>query len=497
MDIINDQGRNLAPGINFTSIKDSTFRVTTQNKNSKTLDFFNELYTYPPKFKIKWNAIDELHEDLFMSYNYRVFEHSFPFIDILSDFFHTDVGGKIIEENYSKQTYIDGYYNKSSSTKFYTQETKALQKSLQSVPVYAIFNGSGEIILADSTDSFTNRNSTIKSLGYNFCGAFDQLDEQRSKLGLFFMSRRDAEIYLREVARADTESTKIFGLSIHCVGLDFAYRLTREYHPEVDFRFVPNLEEVKTLLASETSRSNLIFDDDQQQLRFRRRPVKIVPIIGTLSRWVTPFSSFLSKDEYFKGVPIYVVQVQDKPRSLFVEQYYKTLNVADSVYSFGLQCIDFLIGFGQNWIIQGSIQDGSKTSDVTNFVFFEKKAAVEFCKTQGRKIGRYKGSNSSNLDFIIRKPKIFVHNLEDFIELWEDVLSAPKHKILEVDNGTPKTKTIFHTKGTYFVPPNDVLDDLIIYKSGKASSSFSKLKKFFGYKYRRLIGFTEIFLNTN
>ena len=96
MDIINDQGKNLAPGINFTSIKDSTFRVTTQNKNSKTLDFFNELYTYPPKFKIKWNAIDELHEDLFMSYNYRVFEHSFPFIDILSDFFHTDVGGKII-----------------------------------------------------------------------------------------------------------------------------------------------------------------------------------------------------------------------------------------------------------------------------------------------------------------------------------------------------------------------------------------------------------------
>ena len=38
------------------------------------------------------------------------------------------------------------------------------------------------------------------------------------------MSRADAEVYLNEVAKLDTQGTKIFGLSVHCFGLDFAYR---------------------------------------------------------------------------------------------------------------------------------------------------------------------------------------------------------------------------------------------------------------------------------
>ena len=39
----------------------------------------------------------------------------------------------------------------------------------------------------------------------------------------------------------------------NCFGLDFAYRLTREHHPDVDFRFIPNLEEIQTLLTPQTT----------------------------------------------------------------------------------------------------------------------------------------------------------------------------------------------------------------------------------------------------
>jgi len=34
-------------------------------KGSKVRDFFKELYSYPPKFSIKWDSLDEFKEDLF------------------------------------------------------------------------------------------------------------------------------------------------------------------------------------------------------------------------------------------------------------------------------------------------------------------------------------------------------------------------------------------------------------------------------------------------
>ena len=48
--------------------------------------------------------------------------------------------------------------------------------------------------------------------------------------------------------------TKTVGLSIHCISLDSAYKITREYHPGIDFRFVPDLREVKGLLNNKINK---------------------------------------------------------------------------------------------------------------------------------------------------------------------------------------------------------------------------------------------------
>ena len=65
----------------------------------------------------------------------------------------------------------------------------------------------------------------------------------------------------------------------------------RDYHPKIDFRFVPDLSEIKKLLAN--SNSNLIFEDDQQQLRLRQRSINPLPIVRSLSKYTSPFYSFL------------------------------------------------------------------------------------------------------------------------------------------------------------------------------------------------------------
>ena len=88
---------------------------------SKTIEFFDDLYTYPPKFRVKWDTIDELHEDLFMSYNYRVLNDNDPFMDVLTgesvclNNVRYGGAGKI---KYSLNSYIGGYLKKITSTKF-------------------------------------------------------------------------------------------------------------------------------------------------------------------------------------------------------------------------------------------------------------------------------------------------------------------------------------------------------------------------------------------
>jgi len=514
MELITDHENSVNSGCNLLPLSQCVFHVGSKNQRSKTVDFFKDLYTYPPKFKIKWDAIDELDGDLMLSYNYNLLDHSFPFIDTLRTFFNYNARTSNVSnftyfqnklEGINKTTkkfityYNENYSNKQASINFYTAKTNQIQHSIQTIPVYTIVGGQQEeLVLLSSKDTKAGFDP-VKTTVYNFSDGFRNTSSRSSKLGLFFMSRNDAEVYLNEIATADVLGTKTFGLSIQCVGLDFAYRVTREYHPGIDFRFIPNLTEVRTLLNKKlgSSNSNLTFEDSQQQLRFRRRPVKIIPASGLLSNWLTPFSSFLSNNEYFKGVPIYIVQVNESPNTLTVESLFNTSNIVDNLYGKFMNGVDFVFGFGQNNIIQGSIQDASRSDKITNFIFFDKISATKFCNSQGRKVERFPGSNAPYLDFIIRKPKIFVHNLEDFLELWEEVLIKSNHGNQDLTSNNSEMLTIFATKTTYFIPPKETIIDLYANESKQKNGPLNNIKLFFGFKIKYLTGWTERFLNTN
>jgi len=351
--------------------------------NSKTVDFFEDLYSYPPKFTIKWDSLDEFKNDLFFDHNYGVLEHSVPFIDYIEDwFFLGSPNQEALGENYSRQEYIDGFLDKVNTSNFYSQKTKDIQTALSTVPVFVILNGHGEIVLNKpaAVVGSNNINTYLNKIVYNFCGAFDSNTESRNKLGFFFLNPSDAEVYLEEIAKTDIEGTKTVGLSIHCIGLDAAYKITREHHPETDFRFIPNFAEVKNLLINKIGTSDAVVEDDQQQLRFRRRTVNQFTYLEKLGKVFSISNSFLHRNEYFKGVPIYVVQTFDTPRNILAESYYITLGVLDNIYGRFIQSIDYPMGFGHNWIMQGSIEENKNSKNLTNYIFFEEKEAVKFIK---------------------------------------------------------------------------------------------------------------------
>ena len=99
------------------------------------------------KIKIKWNALDGLKEDLFIGSNYEVLEHSLPFMDYLEAWFFNGTSEEAEIKNYTKDNYLEGFLDKTNSSKFFLKETKDIQTSLANIPVFVVLNGQGEIVL--------------------------------------------------------------------------------------------------------------------------------------------------------------------------------------------------------------------------------------------------------------------------------------------------------------------------------------------------------------
>ena len=125
----------------FTSYRDNqpvdkagvSYQTVSNLKNSKVTEFFEYLYSYPPKFKIKWDSLDELTQDLFLENNYGVLEHSFPFIDFAEDIFFKGIYQESVPQEYSVKEFVNGYLDKICSSSFYSKKTTKIQEKLKKI----------------------------------------------------------------------------------------------------------------------------------------------------------------------------------------------------------------------------------------------------------------------------------------------------------------------------------------------------------------------------
>ena len=240
------------------------------------------------------------------------------------------------------------------------------------------------------------------------------------------MDYQDAENYLTNMIRSDFVGVPQIGVAIEAISLDSAYQLWRGKHPGVDFRFVPSLEEITVLLSPgrKILGNNLtIVDEVQQQLTKKAEPKRF-----SLSNY--------QKDSYFKGVPIYVVQLSAAPRSVIRETLMSPPRVFDRV-----------LGVGEfNCMMQGPIDGPLINENVENYVFFKYTDAEQFCKKYNRKIVRQNGSRLVGFGKVFKKPKIFISNFEDLIEYWEEAIASKYSNISD-------HKTIFDGIKLNFISP--------------------------------------------
>ena len=469
----------------FTFSKYTNFKIPFLVKNSESVPFLKDLYTYPPKFKIIWEQLDDLNQDL--AFHSR--SSSSPGRKSFSLF---------REKSYSFNDYTFGYLNRTTSSTFYGKHTNAITNSLQSIPVYIVMNGKNEIVTANSSLSYRFDDSNSKM--YDFCGSFDPRFNKSAKLGLIFFNHLDAEFYLNEIAKLDPPGTDEVGLSVHCIGLNSAYALSREYHSDIDFRFVPNFTEINNVIElGRNDDSRFVFDINQQQLRFRNRtlkfPINVIPGFRTVENYVSPFKTFITGSEYFKGVPIYLVQVQNTSRNFAISSILNSFSFVESTYEFTTRWIDMLSGFGQSWLLQSDsnkVMNSVESNTVVNYVCFNKQQAIDLTKKFGSRVIRYNGTRvqTSFLSKFSRTPKIYISNFEDFLELWdESILSSST-----VNNG----QSIFNgNQSIYFIPSEDSVKNLEEFSKISKKPFVTVAQQFLYVKYKVLVGFFGALLNNN
>lgn len=439
---------------------------------------FRALYSTPPTLAVEWNALDDLTEDLMLVTKYGTLEHNLPFIDYIQDFLFVSKKQEDKEiRNYTFDDYKKAYNIRSTTSSFYNNEAAPISESLKYIPVYTIVNSFNQIMTLHTMRPGINMGwqnvikDTFHNIAHREVGVLTN-PVHGNDVGFFFLSLDDAQVCLNELMQTNDAYRGIrkVGVSIQCLGLDSAYKITREFHPGIEFRLVPDYSEVENLLTNHVGEAKMVMEHEQQQLRFRRRSIPLVTDLRHRRRMAdadlteeekkekdryydlnTPFTSFLHNNEYFKGVPIYVVQAKEKARSIPVEVLFRLTSQFDALCGGFVNWIDKKLGHGHNWVMQGSILDIGQSEQFKTYIFFTREQAVNFTNSLGRKAARHPFARCSGFRGWVRKPKIFVYNFQDFIERWEDAL---------IDDSSTEAKLVLN--GMYssdriqFIPTSQV-----------------------------------------
>ena len=384
----------------FTNIKPESYNLTNINNNSycvsqpfqinssydPTIDFFKSIYTYPPKISLKFKKLDD-----FSRFN-----------DLSKTLFLQD----------------NGTLENTLKTLPKNPKEKKSTKALEVVPAYVILNGQLELVVSSSPSNIPLEFDSQKDIiPAKINKTFSSKISKSSKLGLVFMSRGDAEAYLNDVLNQWDSNSKIVGLAVHCVSLSSVYDAM--HNGKVDIRLVPDMKELDLLLNKYKSKSNLIFDKLQHQSRRRFQALPFTPRVKNfyLGDKATPFYKFVSSNDYFKGVPIYIVQVQNSPRNIVVESGRNIFSNFETLISPVTKIVGTSLGIGEISISQGSIQNLVISDDGKDYIFFNYQQAKSFSKKYARSVKHFNSAKFLKTGFLAKKPCIHVLNLEDYLEI--------------------------------------------------------------------------------
>jgi hypothetical protein len=168
------------------------------------------------------------------------------------------------------------------SPDFPTLEQKILLQKLKKIPTYIVVTNQNEIVMAMSRDP--QDNNILSWVYKKYYNAFVWTeDEGPVSLGLFFMNKEDAHLYLHEIVNANPKMAEKSELAVKMVGLDTFYRLNRTAPPGQQAKLIADLEEIEKIVHKYIPEKKHLLNPKQKYNKsgYKGNPIYIIkPTVG-------------------------------------------------------------------------------------------------------------------------------------------------------------------------------------------------------------------------
>nr|YP_009370241.1 conserved hypothetical plastid protein [Bulboplastis apyrenoidosa]ARO90730.1 conserved hypothetical plastid protein [Bulboplastis apyrenoidosa] len=187
---------------------------------------------------------------------------------------------------------------------FPSKKQRNIINHLQNFPVFIVRNGFKEIPIGVVTSrSEKNIGDILYNLYRDYC--IWTRDNDIYSIGLFFINPQDALEFQNTIQYKYPRSTNELNLSTVAIKLNAAYMLNRTSPPHIQFRFIPNFQEISKLLTTYKYQKSVKFHPKQ--------------IYG---------------NTYFQGQPIYIVETKDSEKDQSKSYIFTSKEVLDTEWNY-------------------------------------------------------------------------------------------------------------------------------------------------------------------
>ena len=167
-----------------------------------------------------------------------------------------------------KQSYLFSLFQKNQfqHTVNRIQSYLSSQVNFNNLPVFTVSNNLGQMIISELPEGFQSRHKKISSVS-------DERSTQYLYHGWFFINHRDAKEYMEHIIQIyglKNNSLKIFTCNISTL-----YKIMSKFNHKIEFRLIPDLQEISKLIKKYRYSKNIEFHANQQYSKksFRGQPI--------------------------------------------------------------------------------------------------------------------------------------------------------------------------------------------------------------------------------
>ena len=164
------------------------------------------------------------------------------------------------------------------SPSYPTKEDRTILHKLNTIPVFCLITGQGEIIVS-SPRSVEPLNFFTWMYEKYFTNFIWVKDEGPVEVALYFMHKEDAELYLHEICVQDPKGIERYGIKVHTVGLNNYYHMNKTAPPKIQVKLMGDLKEIELVVEKYAKDESLSKHPNQQYTSnsFKGTPIYLLP----------------------------------------------------------------------------------------------------------------------------------------------------------------------------------------------------------------------------